>query len=124
MQNKQEIVEIKAGEKVELFSRSFSSVPMTYEFTAMAKQGFELLGRVEVHAKGGLRKKQVRFSQLQTSNTVKASLWDTFLTIYVVADADLKVTTPKRKMNALRFTLVMALLVIVVASAIVITQLL
>ncbi len=47
-----ETIELEAGEKVEIYSRRFSSVPITIEFEAVAKNDNQLLGDVEIHCYG------------------------------------------------------------------------
>ncbi len=123
MKNSLEHIFVEAGEKVELFSRRFSSVPMTYEFTAAAADDTELDGKVEIHSKQSLGKVSVKTSQLQALNTIKASMWDTFVTVYVVAKKDLQVTTPQRKIGLLRITVALLMLLLAVASALIIGQL-
>jgi|GEM_PF-2472614 len=122
MKQVKETIEIKAGEKMELLRRSFSSVPMTYEFTASTADDSELVGRVELHATRTLRGKQVKSVKLQAHNSVKASMWDTFFTIFVVAENELHVTLPQRKLGSLSGKIVIISLIITMAAALIIEQ--
>lgn len=116
MSQVKEMIEIKAGEKLELFSRSFSSVPMNYEFSAEPMGQCELNGTLEIHRQRSLAKKSVTSSRLQQKNSVRASMWDTFVTIYVVAEEDLKVTVPKRQLASLKLMVGLTVLLVAIAS--------
>lgn len=119
MSQGQETINIKAGEKIELFSRSFSSIPMRYQFTAEAVGSTALSGLVEVVSQQSLLKKPVKKLQLKKSNLIKASMWDTFLTIYLVADCDMAVSIPTKQMGSKWRLISLVLLLVVVASVII-----
>ncbi len=122
MSQANEMIKIKAGEKVELFSRSFSSVPMNYEFRAEPMESNKLLGKLEVQTKKSLGKKSVYITPLESLNSVKATMWDTFLTIYVIAENDLQVTMPKRKLGSVRLMIGLVLVTVALAATIIVRQ--
>lgn len=117
MSSEAEILQVQAGEKVELFSRSFSSVPMEYQFNAEAVSVNNLSGWVEIETKKMVFKKPKIVLQLQKTNVVKASMWDTFVKVYVVADCDLTISIPKRKMSSPKVMITLILLVVLLAAA-------
>ena len=122
MSQAKEMIEIKAGEKLELFSRSFSSVPMNYEFSAEPTGPGGLKGTLEVHRKKSLAKKSVSATQLNHHNSVRASMWDTFVSIYVIAESDLTVSLPKRKLGSLRMVLGLVMVTVALAAIIIVQQ--
>jgi len=119
MNNSQETILIEAGEKVEIFSRSFSSVPMTYKFSAKAIGSKPLSGVLEIDSKSMIFSNLEKIMDLQESNVVKASLWDTFMTVYVIASCDMEVKVSKRPATSLKRTLGLVTVVIAVAIGLV-----
>ena len=113
-----EVITVKAGEKNKLFKRSFSSVPMRYTFSAKAVGSEALSGSLEIHRKRTIFSTVVESIELKPNNVVHASIWDTFVTIYVQANNDLKITLPKRDFKALKWLLVLTAWLIVVAVAV------
>jgi hypothetical protein len=91
---------IRADEKTKIFSRRFSSVPMTYEFTAKPVGTGELSGEIGVEITQTLFRKKSLSIPLQVDNVVKATLWDTFMDVYITADVDVEVTMPYQRMSA------------------------
>ncbi len=122
MSQAKEMIEIKAGEKLELFSRSFSSVPMTYEFMVEPAKRSTQLGKLEVQTKKSLGKKSVQITRLEKFNSVKATMWDTFVSIYVIAESDLRVTIPKRKMSRLPVLIGLVMVTLALAASVIIRQ--
>ncbi len=122
MKHDTEHIHINAGEKVEIFTRGFSSVPMTYEFTASGLNESKLQGRIEVLTRSCMGRKKLRTIKLQANNAIKASIWDTFFTLFVVADEDIQVSLPIRKPGTLRMMAVLVVLVVAAASTITLLQ--
>ena len=121
MNRSYETIFVQAGEKIEIFKRRFSSVPMTYNFSAQAIGSKPLSGSLEVHRrKSVLLNQQVKTAEVKRQNTVHASMWDTFLTIYVIAENDMNISVPTCKITSLKPILMMVLLLIVVASSLLI----
>ncbi len=110
-----EILTIAKGEKVELFSRSFSSVPMTYEFKAEAKSSEHLSGTIEIETKQSLFRKPKRFLKVEENNVIKATMWDTFVRVYVVAYSDMQISIPKRKLASRKLIFGLVIFVVVLS---------
>ncbi len=92
MPKSQETIFIEAGEKIELFKRRFSSIPTTYQFGAESKSAEPLSGLVEIHSQQMLFSAQEVTKDLKQINQVTASMWDTFMTIYVIAGCDMEIS--------------------------------
>ncbi len=117
MKNSQETIFVEAGEKIEIFNRRFSSVPMSYQFSAKPIESQLLSGRLEIHSKQMVFSSPVKTIDLKPDNTVSASLWDTFMTIYVIAGCDMEISVPKRDATALKQILVLVAVLVLVAAA-------
>ncbi len=112
------MIEIKAGERKKVLSRKFSSVPMEYEFSVKSVDGQALSGTVEVEmTKTIFRNESLKFP-LQAQHIIKATLWDTFMDVYVTADTDVQIEMPKRSMNAKPVIIGLILVVVALASVI------
>jgi len=115
MKNSQEIIFVEAGEKIEIFNRRFSSVPMSYEFSAKPVGSKPLSGSLEIHSKKTVFTRPVKTIDLKSTNAVNASLWDTFMTIYVLAGCDMEISIPKKKMSSSKALISMIVLVVILA---------
>lgn len=116
MKSSQETIFVAAGEKIELFSRSFSSVPMDYEFNAKAVGSLPLSGQLEIQSKQILFSVPVKTNELKSVNHFKASFLDTFMRVYVVADCDMEITMPERVIkSSMRPLWMVAVLILIMA---------
>lgn len=116
-------IRLKSGEKAKIYSRSFSSVPLEYEFQAQPLGVDRLDGDVEVVITQLFFRQAPVIMPLRESNVVKAGLWDTFVNIYVIARSDLEVTVPKRNLGSLRWVMGLAALIVLAAVTILIATL-
>ncbi len=90
---------------------------MSYKFTAKPIGSQLLSGSLEIHSKQMVFSSPVKTIDLKPDNTVSASLWDTFMTIYVIADCHLEITVPKRDFTSLKRVLVLVTVLVLVAAA-------
>ena len=118
MKNSHETIFVEKGEKIEIFNRRFSSVPMNYEFSAKAVGSKPFSGWLEVHRQQTVFSSPVKTIDLKQSNSVNASMWDTFMTIYVIAGCDMEISLPKRDFKPLKGVLVLVTLLVLVAAAV------
>jgi hypothetical protein len=118
-----EKIQIKAGEKKQIFSRSFSSIPIKYEFQAYPFGSNRLEGEVEVITTQIFFRQQPKLFPLRETNIVKAGLWDTFIKIYVTANRDLEITIPKRKFKSISLLMLLTALIVLAALSIIIIRL-
>lgn len=116
MKKSQAVLELKAGERVEVINRRFSSVPMVYEFSAEPKDGDVLSGEVEIEVKKTLFSRPSQTVALQRNNVIKASMWDTFVKVSVTAGYDLQLTIPNRQLKSSRIIVWLVLLVVLIAA--------
>ncbi len=117
MKKSQAVLQLKAGERVEVINRRFSSVPMVYEFNAEPIGGDVLSGEVDIEVRKNLFSKPSQTIALQRHNVIKASMWDTFVKVSVTAGYDLKLTLPDRRLGSSRILMWVVLLVMAVAVA-------
>lgn len=111
-------IRVNSGEKVKIFSRSFSSMPLAYEFQARPLGSNQLNGEIEIVTRQILFAKPPTILPLQVSNTVDATMWDTFFDIYIRAGSDLEVTVPKRNFGPIRWVIVFAAVIVIAAISI------
>ncbi len=116
MPKNQETIFVEAGEKIELFKRRFSSVPMTYQFMAKSTCAKPLAGLVEIHSQQMLFSGAENIMNLKQTNEVKASLWDTFMTIYVIAGCDMEITLSKHSKTTDKSLLGLVVILVLIAS--------
>ncbi|MCB1581545.1 MAG: hypothetical protein R3E90_00410 [Marinicella sp.] len=104
---------IKKAERVRVFRRSFSSVPMTYQLTVKPVGTDDVSGTVEVEITQILFRKKNLINPLQINNVIKATLWDTFMDVYIRPDSDVIIEKPQRSISAK--PLIVGLIVTVIA---------
>ncbi len=122
MRKSQETICVEAGEKIEIFNCSFSSVPMKYEFSAKAIESKPLSGLLEIQSKQILFSSPKKIMDLKESNVVKASLWDTFMTIYVIAGCDMEITVSKRSATSLKRISGLVIVLTLIAASLVLLK--
>ena len=107
-----------AGRRVAIVRRALSSVPMDYRFSARAAiPGQVMGGSVEVRKSSWIFPGQPVKLPLQENNVVSAGLWNTFMSVDVVPDVDVVITTGSR-IRGLRTILLLAFVVIAIAIAV------
>lgn len=109
-----ETVRLQSGEKALIFSRSLSSIPMTYYFQATALDGGPPDGKVEIQGSHWIFRKPALTQPLQLHNIVHAGFLDTFFRVSVIAHGDVTVTLPKGSLSG-RWIVWLAALVTVAA---------
>ncbi|MEM6716406.1 MAG: hypothetical protein AAF827_16370 [Cyanobacteria bacterium P01_D01_bin.6] len=92
-------ISLRVGEKVVIYRRNFSSVPMQIHFEAIAANGGLPEGKVEICGSHWIFPKSPSQQPLQAMNSVSAGFWDTFFAIAVTADTDLTITLPGRQFS-------------------------
>ena len=115
-----ETIRLRAGEKATLFTRSLSSVPMSYHFQARVLDEGALDGEIEIRGSRWIFRTPPSTQQLQAQNIVYAGFWDTFFSVSVIAHCDMELTIPARQHpHALRWIVWGAVLVLVIAAFVV-----
>jgi len=110
-----------AGSRAAVVRRAFSSVPMDYAFSARAaKSGQTMSGTVEIRKSRWIIPGSPTTHPLQESNVVSAGLWNTFMSVDVVPDVDVVITTEGLSIRNLRTILLLAVVVVVIAAAMVV----
>lgn len=95
-------IDCKEGETVEIYRRRFSSVPTKICFEAIAVDGQQPKGEVEIRGSNWIFPKSPSRQPLQAMNVVSVGFWDTFLAIAVTAHTDLSITLPLRQFKDYR----------------------
>lgn len=114
------MTEIKAaaGSRVAVVRRAFSSVPIDYLFSARAAAaGQTVSGAVEIRKSRWIIPGAPMTLPLQEHNVVSAGLWNTFMSVDVVPDVDVVITTEGRRVRNLRTILLWAVVVVAIAAA-------
>ncbi|MCX7552822.1 hypothetical protein OS175_02930 [Marinicella sp. S1101] len=95
MSENKEVIHVVAGEKVEIYCRRFSGLPLTIEFGASAKNCNKSYGHIEIESFGLMLNQPNRTIALDAYNSIKVGFWDTFFRVLVKAECDLEVTLPQ-----------------------------
>ena len=113
-------VEIKAGQKLKIFSRSFSSIPIEYQFQARAIDGSEPDGQIKISRRQLVFPAVVETIPLQKDNIIKAGYWDTFVSAYVTANQDLIIEDTSKNFSVNWLILIALVVIIFVATLVLI----
>ena len=111
-----ETIRLRSGEKATIFTRSLSSVPMSYHFQATALDEGTLDGEVEIRGSRWIFRTPPSTQRLQIHNIVRAGFWDTFFSVSVIAHSDMEVTIPTRSPHGMRWIVWLAALVLLMAA--------
>jgi hypothetical protein len=107
-----------AGQRIAIIRRAFSSVPMDYRFSARAEKADQpLVGRVEIRKSRWVIPGSPATLPLQHSNVVSAGFWNTFLSVDVISEVDVVLTTERRSGRGMGVILLLAIAVVVIAAA-------
>lgn len=108
---------LSPGQSRIVIRREFSSVPMSYRFTARpTSDGGELRGTVEIRRTRIFSKAPPETFPLQPENQVAAGFWDTFVTVTVHAESEMIVASNRMPGKNLLPVLLLAFFVILVAA--------
>jgi hypothetical protein len=112
------IIRLKAQEKAIIYKRNFSSVPTDICFDAVALDGSQPMGEVEVRGSYWVFSKPAQIQPSQSQNQAHAGFWDTFFSIKVVAYKPVEITFTKQNNNLTRW-LVLAIAALVAIAALI-----
>lgn len=107
MSEDREFIVVEAGEKIEIFSRRFSSVPLTVEFGAATINKKQLQGNIEIESSILWFQQPAKITQLKNFNQINVSMWNTFLKIYVKPECDIEISLPIRHFKSPYFVYVL-----------------
>ncbi|MBE9032543.1 hypothetical protein IQ266_22650 [filamentous cyanobacterium LEGE 11480] len=113
-------IELKAGEKLTIFRRNFSSVPVEYRFEASSLDGSEPSGAIEICGSNWIFPKPPLVQPLQTINVAQAGMWDTFFRVDVTAHEAVILMLPKRRGQIDQRVILLAVVALVIILALVI----
>lgn len=89
-------ITIPVGQRTRIIHRTFSSIPATICFDARGVADGDLpAGTLEIQGSNWVFPKDAVFTPLQTANCVEKGYWDTFYSVYVIAETDLVVTVDR-----------------------------
>lgn len=107
-----------AGQRVAVIRRALSSVPIDYRFSVRpAILGQALAGSVEVRKSRWIIPGTPVTFPLQPDNVVSAGLWNTFMSVDVVPDVDVVITTSSWSIRSLRVILLLAVVIVAMSAA-------
>ncbi len=111
-------IDIKAGERVKVIHMFSNSLPMDLGFSAISEQeGQKISGQVEVKGSNWLFPKEAVLQKLREENIVKKGMWDTLYSVYVIPDIDLSIKVEKPGGVKIWLMLIIALIVVAIASS-------
>ena len=112
-------IKAKAGQRVPIIRRAFSSVPMDYVFSvSVAQIGKTLSGKVEIRKSRWILPGALTTVPLLEKNVVSAGFWNTFMSVDVLPDVDALIFTGGRGIRNLWAILLLAVLIIAMAGAV------
>lgn len=121
MSENKEVISVVAGEKVEIYCRRFSSLPLVIEFGASAKEHNKSYGCIEIESFGLMLNQPNRTIALDAYNSIKVGFWDTFFRVLIKADYDLEVTIPKpKRVKGVSKIMALAFSVVVVSAVVIV----
>ena len=107
-----------AGRRVAVIRRAFSSVPMDYSFSVTAAiPGETVSGTIEIRKSHWIIPGSPGTLPLQENNVVSAGLWNTFMSVDVIPDVDVVISTGGWSIRNLRTILLLAVVVVVITAA-------
>ena len=112
-------IKLPADVRTEVFSRTSSSIPAEYQIQVSTENGEAVSGLLEVQGSQWIFPKPVVTTKLEADNTVKAGYWDTFFKVYITPEIDCVATVPKRFGTSVKWLLLIALGVLILAVAVV-----
>ena len=116
-------IQIAAGSRTRIIQRQFSSLKVTYTFTASPMgQDSHLAGTVEIKGSDWILPKPLQRLPLKPTNTVTAGVWDTFFSVYVIPEVDVVISLPSKSMGSLSWLLGLLILVVGIAIVILLLQ--
>jgi len=111
---------IKARERKRIIHRFSNSVAAIYSFSTEAvRTGEPVSGDVEIKGSRWLFPKPPVIQALNHQNSVEKGMWDTFYSVYVVPDNDVKVTLNSADHKHLWVYMAMAFVIVAMATGIV-----
>ncbi len=114
------VVEVAAGERRQILRRFSNSVAMAYRFRAEpVDDGGRVSGLVEVRGSNWIFPKPPTTQPLEEDNTVDKGAWDTFFSVVVIPDRDVRIAMEDRTMHSGRLLagIVAAIVVLAIAVA-------
>ncbi len=112
------LITARAGERTRIIRRISNSVPASYRFLAEPLDaGKDVSGTVEVKGSAWLFPKAAARQKLQRENSVEKGAWDTLYSVYVIPDADVKITLSGARRPQVWIYIVLAIIVLAVVSS-------
>lgn len=116
-------IEIKAGERKRIIRRFSNSLQATYQFAAEPVGGNPVSGTVEVKGSKWIFPKPAASQPLKPDNSVEKGMWDSFFSVHVIPDSDVKITLQGARYPRLWIYLLIVLAIVAAASGIIIRNL-
>jgi len=109
-------IEIKAGERKRIIRKFSSSIVATYKFSAEPVDSNDnISGKIEVKGSNWLFPKSAETQDLQQQNSVQKGMWDTFYSVFVTPDVDVKIKMEKSGIGSLWIYITIAILILIFA---------
>ncbi len=116
-------IDVRAGERTRIIRRFSNSLNVTYPFSAEPLEPSDAVsGTIEVAGSNWIFPKAPMTSALRAENSVAKGMWDTFYSVYVTPDCDVRITFDKSSLGHSVLLLALVALVAVAAASIVLMK--
>ncbi|MEE9313946.1 MAG: hypothetical protein V3V02_04785 [Rhizobiaceae bacterium] len=113
-------IEIKAGKRTRILRTFSNSLAMRYRFSAKPlKKDDKISGKVEVKGSNWLFPRKAIIQKLEANNQANKRAWDTFYSIYVTPECDIKITFSRSRLRLKPLFIAAAIAIIILAVALV-----
>ena len=116
-------IDVRAGERTRIIRRFSNSLNVTYRFRAEPlEEGDAVSGTVEVAGSNWIFPKAPTTLALKAENSVAKGMWDTFYSVYVTPDCDVRITFDKSSLGRSMLLLALVALVAFAAASIILLR--
>ena len=117
-------IHVQAGQPTKIIGKFSNSIATTYQFTATSESAIQSLsGTIDIRGSNWIFPKPATTQSLQVENTVSKSMWDTFFSVYVTSDQDVRITLENGQMNKSWVIIALAIGVTAAAASLVLVRL-
>ncbi|MEE9374917.1 MAG: hypothetical protein V3V04_01125 [Rhizobiaceae bacterium] len=111
-------IELKAGKRTRVLRTVSGSLAMRYRFQATPTNKDDTLsGTIEIRGSNWIFPRKPTTQKLAAKNMINKRAWDSFYSIFVIADCDVKITFQRSKLNFknLLYPALFAILMVMIA---------
>lgn len=114
------IISVKSGQRKRIIRQFSNSLQSTYNFSAEpVAPGKNVSGIIEIRGSNWVFPKPPVRLDLKRDNKVKKGMWDTFYSVYVLPETDVKITLKASKYKWGWIYLIIVLIILALASSLI-----